>query len=132
MRALSEGAASDAELGALLVALRLRGETPELLAGFARVMRERSLHVPTSRRPLLDTCGTGGDGRGHLNISTATAFVAAACGAAVAKHGNRSSGPCGSADVLEALGVKLALSPEAVGRCIDQTGVGFLFAPALH
>ncbi|HVP38963.1 MAG TPA: anthranilate phosphoribosyltransferase [Candidatus Saccharimonadales bacterium] len=133
MRALTEGAASDAQLGALLVALRLRGETPEVMAGFAEVMRERAVHVPTARRPLLDTCGTGGDGSGSLNISTAAALVAAACGVAVAKHGNRSvSSRCGSADVLEALGVKLGLPPEAVGRCVDEVGIGFLFAPALH
>ncbi|MBI5835945.1 MAG: anthranilate phosphoribosyltransferase [Candidatus Eisenbacteria bacterium] len=133
MRSLTEGAATDAQLGGLLVALRMRGETPELMAGFAEVMRERAVRVPTARRPLLDTCGTGGDGSASLNISTAAALTAAACGVAVAKHGNRSvSSRCGSADVLEALGVKLALPPAAVGRCVDEVGIGFLFAPALH
>ena len=96
-------------------------------------MRERSIRVTPTRRPLLDTCGTGGDGRGTFNVSTTAAFVVAAAGVAVAKHGNRAaSGRCGSADVLEALGVNLDLAPERIARCIDEVGIGFLFAQRHH
>ena len=133
MRELTGGGTPDAQLGGILVAIRMRGESPEMLAGFASVMRERALRVRPSRTPLLDTCGTGGDGSDSLNISTAAALVAASCGVAVAKHGNRSaSSRCGAADVLEAMGVRLDLSPDAVARCVDEVGIGFLFAPALH
>ncbi len=133
MTAIMDGAATPAQIGALLAALRMKGETVEEITGFARVMRERSLRVHTSRRPLLDTCGTGGDTVKTFNISTTAAFVAAGAGAAVAKHGNRSvTSKCGSADVLESLGVRLDLSPEAVGRCIDAVGIGFLFARNHH
>ena len=98
----------------------------------ASVMREKALHVET-QGPLLDVVGTGGDGKNTFNISTASAFVAAACGATVAKHGNRAaSSSCGAADVLEALGVQVELSPEGVARCIEQAGMGFMFAPAFH
>ncbi|MES2461944.1 MAG: anthranilate phosphoribosyltransferase [Armatimonadota bacterium] len=133
MTVIMDGDATPAQIGALLAALRVKGETVEEITGFARVMRERSLRVHTNRRPLIDTCGTGGDTVKTFNISTAAAFVAAAAGAGVAKHGNRSvTSKCGSADVLETLGVCLDLSPEAVGRCIDTVGIGFLFARNHH
>lgn len=144
MEFLMTGQAIDAEVAAFLTAMRMKGETIEELCGFAQVMRERVTAVPTrysdsqavSRsgdRVLVDTCGTGGDAKGTFNISTAAAFVVAGAGIPVAKHGNRSvSGLCGSADVIEALGVPLDLSPEQVGRCIDKVGIGFLFAPLLH
>ncbi len=133
MRALTEGGVPEAQLGGLLVAIRMRGESPEVLAGFAAVMREKAVRIHPSRRPLLDTCGTGGDGSDSVNISTAAALVAAACGVAVAKHGNRSaSSRCGSADVLERLGLRLDLSPDLLARCVDEVGIGFLFAAAMH
>ncbi|MFQ5657784.1 MAG: anthranilate phosphoribosyltransferase [Candidatus Methylomirabilales bacterium] len=141
MEVLVSGQVSDAQIAAFLVAMRIKGETAEELCGFAQVMRERVTAVPTrhadekapSRPLLVDTCGTGGDGKGTFNISTAAAFVAAGAGIPVAKHGNRSvSGVCGSADVIEALGIRLDLAPERLGRCIDETGIGFLFAPLLH
>jgi anthranilate phosphoribosyltransferase len=133
MMQIMDGAASDAQIAGLLTALRMKGETVDEITGFARVMRERSLRVPTTRTPLVDTCGTGGDTCKTFNISTAAAFVVAAVGVAVAKHGNRSvTSKCGSADVLEALGVRLDLSPEAVGACVDAVGIGFLFARNHH
>lgn len=133
MRALTEGGVPEALLGGLLVAIRMRGESPEVLAGFASVMRDRAVRIHPTRRPLLDTCGTGGDGTDSVNISTAAALVAAACGVAVAKHGNRSaSSRCGSADVLERLGLRLDLSAEQLTRCVDEVGIGFLFAAAMH
>jgi len=133
MGSLMDGEATPAQTGALLAALRAKGETAEEIVGFARAMRARSVKVACSRSPLLDTCGTGGDAAGTLNISTGAAFVLAAAGLAVAKHGNRAaSGVCGSADVLEALGVRIDLSAAAVGRCIDAVGIGFLFAPSHH
>lgn len=133
MRALMSGEASPAQVAALLVALRMKGETVEEITGFAETMRAFATHVPAARRPLVDTCGTGGDASGTFNISTTAAFVVAGAGYAVAKHGNRSaSSQSGSADVLEALGVNLDLSPEAVGQCIDEVGIGFLFARSLH
>jgi len=132
MEEVMEGRATPAQLGALLVALRLRGETVDELVGMARVMRQKALRVPVSG-PLLDTCGTGGDGKGTFNASTAAAVVAAACGARVAKHGNRAaSSRCGSADVLEALGARIDLGPEGVARCIEEVGMGFMFAPRFH
>ena len=115
-----------------MVALRMKGETPEELTGFARTARAVATPIDVNGA-LLDTCGTGGDGLATFNISTLSAIVAAACGARVAKHGNRAaSSLCGSADVLEKLGVKIDLQPEGVARCIEQAGIGFLFAPIFH
>ncbi len=133
MNQIMNGEATQAQMGALLLALRTKGETVEELAAAASVMRQRATRVNASREPLIDTCGTGGDGVGTFNVSTACAFAAAAAGAGVAKHGNRSvSSQSGSADVLEAAGVNLDLSADAVGQCIDELGVGFMFAPAHH
>ena len=132
MRQIMEGEATPAQLGAFLTGLRIKGETAREIAGMAAVMREFALRVEVDG-PLIDTVGTGGDGQNTFNISTATAFVAAAAGLKVAKHGNRAaSGTCGSADVLEALGVKIDLLPEGVARCIEEVGVGFMFAPVFH
>ena len=132
MQEIMEGEATPAQLGAFLTALRLKGESTEEIAGMAAVMREKALPV-NAPGPLLDVVGTGGDGKNTFNISTAAAFVAASCGVKVAKHGNRAaSSSCGAADVLEALGVKLELSPDGVARCIDESGMGFMFAPAFH
>ena len=130
---IMSGEATDSQIGGLLVALRMKGETLEEITGFARVMREKATRIETRNNHLVDTCGTGGDKSGTFNISTISALVAAGAGCSVAKHGNRSvSSQCGSADVLKALGVNLELSPEQVGQCIDETGIGFLFAPMLH
>lgn len=126
---------TDAQIGSLLTALRMKGETMSELTGFARVMRRKAAAVTTSATGgvLIDTCGTGGDLSGSFNVSTAAAFVAAGAGLRVAKHGNRSaSSRCGSADVMEALGVRIDLSSDQVGEAIDQIGIGFLFAPNLH
>ena len=132
MRQVMEGESTPAQLGAFLAALRAKGETPEEMAGMATVMREKALKVDVVGT-LVDTAGTGGDGKGSFNVSTAAAFVAAAAGLKVAKHGNRAvSGSCGSADVLEALGVVIDLGPEGVQRCIEEVGIGFMFAPAFH
>lgn len=132
MQEIMEGEATPAQLGSFLTALRLKGESTEEIAGMASVMREKALHVETEG-PLLDVVGTGGDGKNTFNISTASAFVAAACGARVAKHGNRAaSSSCGAADVLEALGVRVELTPQGVAQCIEQAGMGFMFAPAFH
>ena len=132
MREVMEGEATPAQLGAYLTALSLKGETPEEIAGFATVMREKSLRVNVEGK-AIDTCGTGGDRKGTFNISTAAAFVVAGAGLTVAKHGNRAaSGDCGSADVLEALGVRIELPPDAVERCLREIGIGFMFAPAYH
>jgi len=133
MEQIMAGGATPAQIGGFLSALRVKKETPEEITGFARAMRRKAIEVPSRRRPLVDVCGTGGDGSGTFNISTAAAFVIAGAGLAVAKHGNRSvSSKCGSADVLEALGVRLNLAPEDVGTCIDEIGIGFLYAPQLH
>lgn len=130
---IMDGEGQPAEIAAILTALRCRGESIEQLVGAARAMRARSLKIPSTRTDLLDTCGTGGDALHTFNISTATAFVAAAAGIPVAKHGNRSaSSKSGSADVLEALGARLDLSPDAVAQCIDQLGIGFCFAQRVH
>lgn len=124
--------ATPAQFGAFVVALRMKGESVDEIAGMARVMRERAVRV-AMEAPLLDTCGTGGDASGSFNVSTAAAFVAAGAGARVAKHGNRAmTSACGSADILEALGAKIDLSPEAVEACIERAGFGFMFAPAFH
>lgn len=133
MDQVMEGQVSPVTLAALLVALRTKGETVDEITGFASAMRRHVVAVPTHADLLLDTCGTGGDGSGTINISTATALVAAAMGIPVAKHGNRAvSSRSGSADVLEALGVNIDLSAEQVGGLVDTVGIGFLFAPHLH
>lgn len=141
---IMSGACTDAQIASLLTALRMKGETAEELSGFARVMRRRAAPVQpqcfvaaslggTEREALIDTCGTGGDVSGSFNVSTATAFVVAGAGVRVAKHGNRSvSSQCGSADVVEALGVRIELPPERISRSIDEVGIGFLHAPLLH
>src|SRR5213079_2444121 len=145
MEAIMSGAATNAQIAAFLTALRMKGETVEELIGFAQVMRQKAVRVRThgaegataltgnDREMLIDTCGTGGDASGTFNVSTATAFVVAGAGLRVAKHGNRSvSSLCGSADVVERLGINLELTPQKVGRCIDEVGIGFLYAPLLH
>jgi anthranilate phosphoribosyltransferase len=126
------GDATPSQIAGFLIALRMKGETAEEIAGFARTARAMATPIEVEGA-LLDTCGTGGDGLATFNISTLSAIVAAACGARVAKHGNRAaSSLCGSADVLEQLGVKIDLSPEGVARCIDEAGIGFMFAPVFH
>ncbi|MFH1570429.1 MAG: anthranilate phosphoribosyltransferase [Gemmatimonadota bacterium] len=133
MDEIFRGEATGAQIGGFLVALRCKGETVDEIAGFAQAMRERATPIRGGREPLVDTCGTGGDGLGTFNISTTVAFVAAGAGLCVAKHGNRAmSSQCGSADVLQELGVNVEASPEQVGRCLDEAGIGFLFAPKLH
>jgi anthranilate phosphoribosyltransferase len=129
------GQATDAQIGALVTALRMRGESIEEIAGFARAMRQHALKVDVTQdgRPLVDTCGTGGDASGTFNISTTAAFVIAGAGIRVAKHGNRAmTSKCGSADVLEGLGVKIELTPDQVAQCVENVGIGFMFAPAFH
>ena len=143
MEAIMSGAATNAQIAAFLTALRMKGETVEELIGFAQVMRQKVVKVRargadlaqtgTDREMLIDTCGTGGDASGTFNVSTATAFVVAGAGVKVAKHGNRSvSSLCGSADVVETLGIDIELSPPNVARCVDELGIGFLYAPLLH
>ena len=133
MNQIMSGEATDAQIGAFLIALRCKGESVAEIAGCAEVMREKATRIATSREPVIDTCGTGGDSSGTFNISTAVAFVAAGAGLCVAKHGNRAmSSQCGSADVLQALGVNIEAGPEKVGECLDQASIGFLFAPLLH
>ena len=131
---IMDGSATSAQISALLVSLRLQGETPAEIAGMAETMRANSIKVPMkSNDPIVDIVGTGGDSMGTFNISTAAIFVVAACGLKVAKHGNRAaSGTVGSADILESNGVKLDLSPESVAQCVNEVGVGFMFAPAFH
>ncbi len=131
---IMSGKATDAQIAALIVGLRMKGETPEEITGAATIMREKASHVvPASSAHVIDTCGTGGDGANTFNISTAAAFVAAGAGATVAKHGNRSvSSKCGSADVLEALGVNLSVNTDNMKECLDTIGICFLFASALH
>src|SRR5712664_1710083 len=144
MEAIMTGAATGAQIGAFLTALRMKGETVEELIGFAQVMRQKVVRIRargddvagisgTDREMLIDTCGTGGDATGTFNVSTATAFVVAGAGLRVAKHGNRSvSSLCGSADVVETLGISLELPPDKVTRCLEEVGIGFLYAPLLH
>jgi anthranilate phosphoribosyltransferase len=133
MRSIMTGQATPAQIGGFLVGLRMKGETVDEIAAAARVMRELATRVEIDVPHLVDTCGTGGDGASTFNISTASAIVTAAAGARVAKHGNRSvSSSSGSADVLEAAGVRLDLSPQQVASCIERVGVGFLFAPQHH
>ncbi len=132
MEEIMTGQATPAQFGAFVTALRLKGESVDEIAGMALVMREKAVRVDVEG-PLLDTCGTGGDGKGTFNVSTAAAFVCAGAGVRVAKHGNRAmSSDCGSADVLEALGADIDLEPEQVKECIERAGVGFMFAPSYH
>ena len=131
--AIMEGQASPAQIGGFLTALRLKGETVEEITGAARVMREKAVKLNFKAPTVIDTCGTGGDGAQTFNISTTVAFIVAAAGIPVAKHGNRAvSSRCGSADVLEALGIKADLPPEKVEVCLREAGIGFLFAPRFH
>jgi anthranilate phosphoribosyltransferase len=133
MRTIMTGGATPAQIGGFLVGLRMKGETVSEIAAAAGVMRELASGVAVQGEHVVDTCGTGGDASGTFNISTASAFVVAAAGARVAKHGNRSiSSKSGSADVLEAAGVRLDITPEQVATCVEQVGVGFMFAPAHH
>jgi anthranilate phosphoribosyltransferase len=135
MDEIMSGACSPAQIGAFLTGLRMKGETIAEITGAARVMRAKAARVDagTGTGILVDTCGTGGDSTGTFNVSTTAAFVVAGAGVTVAKHGNRAiTSHCGSADVLEALGVNLALTPEQVGQCIREIGIGFMFAPVMH
>jgi anthranilate phosphoribosyltransferase len=135
METILQGRASQPQIAAFLVALRMKGETVDELVGFARAMRRMAVRIDPglNGQPLLDTCGTGGDSLGTFNISTIAAFVVAGAGVRVAKHGNRSiSSRCGSADLLEALGVSVALPPDRVAAAVREIGIGFLFAPAMH
>lgn len=133
MEEIMEGIATPAQIAALITALRMKGETVEEVTGAARIMRQKASRVNACATTIVDTCGTGGDSLGTFNISTTTAFVVAAAGIVVAKHGNRAvSSGCGSADVLEALGVNIGVGQEIVEECIQQIGIGFLFAPKLH
>jgi anthranilate phosphoribosyltransferase len=133
MTEIADGGATPAQVGAFLAALRIKGETVEEITGAAEVMRSRVDPIHVNREVFVDTCGTGGDGQNTFNISTTSAFVVAGAGVCVAKHGNRSvSSRCGSADVLGVLGVNVEASKEIVERCIEEVGIGFLFAPRLH
>jgi len=134
MAEIMEGRAASSHIAALLIGLAMKGERPSEIVGLARAMRQRATPLPAARaRDVFDTCGTGGDGAETFNVSTAAALVVAACGVPVAKHGNRSvSSRCGSADVFEALGVKVDASPEVAARCLDEAGIAFLFAPTFH
>jgi anthranilate phosphoribosyltransferase len=134
MRIIMEGKASQAQIGAFLLALHMKGETANEIAAFARVMRDTAIHVkPVTARMLVDTCGTGGDGTRTFNVSTASAIVAAGAGCPVVKHGNKGmSSQCGSADVLAALGVNLTIDPEIQADIVERVGIAFFFAPAYH
>jgi anthranilate phosphoribosyltransferase len=133
MREIMEGAATSAQIAAFITALRIKGESLSEICGSARVMREKVTKIRVSDPNVVDTCGTGGDKSNTFNISTTVAFVLSGCGVTVAKHGNRSvSSLCGSADVLKALGVKIDISPDRVEACVNEIGIGFLFAPLFH
>ena len=133
MEEVMEGEATPAQIAAFITALRIKGETVEEVTGAARIMRQKATRIDARSSVVVDTCGTGGDGRNTFNISTTAAFVVAAAGLTVAKHGNRAvSSGCGSADVLEALGVNIDAGPEIVEECLQEIGIGFLFAPRLH
>jgi anthranilate phosphoribosyltransferase len=136
MQAMDEvmgGKATPAQIAAFITALRMKGETVDEVTGAARIMRQKATRIDARTGTIVDTCGTGGDGMNTFNISTTTAFVVAAAGVTVAKHGNRAvSSGCGSADVLEALGVNIGAGPEVIEECVQQIGIGFLFAPKLH
>ena len=133
MSLIMHGEATPAQIGAFLTALMIKGETVEEIVGAATIMRDLAAGVETKSEKIVDTVGTGGDGAKLFNVSTASALVASAAGASVAKHGNRAAtGNSGSADVLEAAGVNIAISPQQVGQCIDQVGIGFMFAPTHH
>jgi anthranilate phosphoribosyltransferase len=133
MNQIMDGIATPAQISAYLMGLRLKGETVEEIAGSVRAMRARAVRIAVGAQLVIDTCGTGGDGRHTFNISTTTAFVVAGAGLTVAKHGNRSvSSKSGSADVLSELGVNISLSPDLVSECVNEVGIGFLFAPLYH
>jgi len=133
LTALIEGKATDSQIATFLTALRMKGENEEEITGFARAIRAKAIPVNPKVEGLVDTCGTGGDMTGTFNISTTAAFVVSACGLPVAKHGNRSvSSKSGSADLLESLGIEINLSAQSVEHCIEETGIGFLFAPFFH
>lgn len=133
MNHLMDGEYTQAQIGAILVALRIKGETVDEITGCAKVMREKALNVSLPKKNVIDTCGTGGDGGLTYNVSTASSFILAAAGMLVAKHGNRSvSSNCGSADVLEKLGAKINLPPAKVQKCIEEIGIGYMFAPTFH
>ena len=133
MNEVMEGKATDAQIAAFLISLRMKGETIEEITACAKIMREKANSINPKADYLVDTCGTGGDKSGTFNVSTASAFAAAGAGVAVAKHGNKSvSSKCGSADVLAALGVNIQLEPKIVEKCIEKTGIGFMFAPLFH
>ena len=133
MEEIMTGVATPSQIAALITALRIKGETPEEISGFASVMRKHAEPLDIKSDYFVDTCGTGGDVSGTFNISTVASFIAAGAGVTVAKHGNRAvSSSCGSADLLEALGVKIDVSPQKVAEAIDNIGIGFLFAPVFH
>lgn len=133
VKEIMSGKASEALIASFLTALRMKGETASEISGCAQAMREMATKIESKHKNLIDTCGTGGDGLGTFNISTASAIIAAAAGAVVAKHGNRAiSSKCGSADVLKALGVNIEIPKEKVEQCLDEVGIAFLFAPLLH
>src|SRR3990170_1227853 len=133
MNEIMSGEATDAQIAALITALRMKGETVDEISGFAEVMRDKAVSIKPKTRDVVDTCGTGGDVSHTFNISTTAAFIVAAAGVPVAKHGNRSvSSACGSADLLEALGGNIEGSPATVTGAIDEVGIGFMFAPQMH